>query len=151
MHKFSFERHFQDKVFPKLQYFLIIVKNSRKNAKKPQNSGKSTTLKLPEKCPNNKPGLMVQEQPLFLICSSITIFTSMGLFHKSENSNAGSDQKLRLFLNPQAIRITTVCLVFFSTNTHDKPYLQVQCVTINHFIEMLLTPPSTELDCCEVG
>ena len=35
-------------------------------------------------------GLRVQEQPLFLVCSSITIFTSI---HRSENSNAGADQK----------------------------------------------------------
>ena len=38
--------------------------------------------------------LRVQEQPLFLVCSSITIFTSIwDLIHRSKNSNAGADQK----------------------------------------------------------
>ena len=39
-------------------------------------------------------GLRVQEQPLFLVCSSITIFTSVGLGpYSSKNSDAGADQK----------------------------------------------------------
>ena len=33
-------------------------------------------------------GLRVQEQPLFLVCSSITIFTPMD---RSKNSDAGAD------------------------------------------------------------
>ena len=39
-------------------------------------------------------GLRVQEKPLFLVSSSITIFTSTcDLIHRSEDSNAGADQK----------------------------------------------------------
>ena len=38
-------------------------------------------------------GLRVQEQPLFLVFSSIINLRLSDLIHKSENSNAGADQK----------------------------------------------------------
>ena len=41
-------------------------------------------------------GLRVQEQPLFLVCSSITIFTSMGLDPYTPLEKMGQSKKIVL-------------------------------------------------------